>query len=137
MTAGPGGQKAAAGRRPRAASADHRAAMHMVGLATVVHMRRSRHFYQRVITVAIALGALKPIGQENQASTMARLAAWDKRQIQRLERKAKRQGRVIKGAGQMMRSRAEAPGCEGRGLTIMGVPAAHDTRYLLLGVMRG
>ena len=135
MTAGPGGQKAAAGRRPRAASADHRAAMHMVGLATVVHMRRSRHFYQRVITVAIALGALKPIGQENQASTMARLAAWDKRQIQRLERKAKRH--VIKCAGQMMRSRAEAPGCEGRGLTIMGVPAAHDTRYLLLGVMRG
>jgi hypothetical protein len=137
VRAGPGGQKAAAGRRPRAASADHRAAMHMVGLATVVHMRRSRRFYQRVITVAIALGALKPIGQENQASTMARLAAWDKRQIQRLERKAQRQGQVIEGAGQMMRSRAEAPGCEGRGLTIMGVPAAHDTRYLLLGVMRG
>jgi hypothetical protein len=111
--------------------------MHMAGLATVVHMRRSRRFYQRVITVAIALGALKPIGQENQASTMARLAAWDKRQIQRLERKAQRQGQVIEGAGQMMRSRAEAPGCEGRGLTIMGVPAAHDTRYLLLGVMRG
>jgi hypothetical protein len=70
-------------------------------------MRRSRRFYQRVITVAIALGALRRIGQENQASTMARLAAWDKRQIQRLGRKAKRPGRVIKGAGQMMRSRAE------------------------------
>jgi hypothetical protein len=67
--------------------------MRMAALATVVHMRRSRRFYQRVITVAIALGALKPVGQENQASTMARLAAWDKRQIQRLGRKAKRQGR--------------------------------------------
>jgi hypothetical protein len=112
VTAGPGGQKAAAGRRPRAASADHRSAMRMVALAPEVHMRRSRRrFYQRVITVAIAPGALRRIGQENQASTMARLAAWDKRQIQRLERKAKRQGRVIKGAGQMMRSRAEASGC--------------------------
>jgi hypothetical protein len=126
VTAGPEGQKAAAGRRPRAVSADHRAAMRVAALATVVHMRRSRRFYQRVITVAIALGALKPIGQKNQASTMARLAAWDKRLVQRLERKAKRH--VIKDARQMMRSRAEAPGCEGRGWTMMGVPAAHDTR---------
>jgi hypothetical protein len=78
----------------------------MVALATVVYMLRSRRFYQRVVTVAIALGALRRIGQENQASAMARLAAWDKRQVQRLERKARHQGRVIKGAGQMMRSGA-------------------------------
>jgi hypothetical protein len=103
---GPGRQKAAAGRRPRAAGADHRTALRMVALATVVHMLRSRRFYQRVVTVAIALRALRRIGQENQASAMARLAAWDKRQVQRLERKAKHQGRVIKGAGQMMRSGA-------------------------------
>jgi hypothetical protein len=77
----------------------------MVALATVVHMLRSRRFYQRVVTVVIAPGALRRIGQENQVSAMARLAAWDKRQP-RLERKAKRQGHVIKGAGQMMRSGA-------------------------------
>jgi hypothetical protein len=106
VAARPEGQKAAAGRRPRAAGADHRAALRMVALASVVHMLRSRRFYQRMITVAIAVGALRRIGQENQASTVARLAAWDKRQVQRLERKAKRQGRVIKGAGQMMRSGA-------------------------------
>ena len=106
MTAGPEGQKAAAGRGSRAAGADHRAAMRMVALATVVHMLRSRRFYQRMITVAIAVGALRRIGQENQASTMARLSAWDKRQVQRVERKAKRQGQVIKGSGQMMRSGA-------------------------------
>ena len=106
MTAGLGRQKAAAGRRPRAAGADHRSALRMVALATAVHVLRSRRFHQRVITVAIALGALRRIGQENQASTMARLAAWDKRQVQRLERKAKYQGRVIRGAGQMMRSGA-------------------------------
>ena len=106
VTAEPGGLKAAPGRRPRPASGDHRAALRMVALATVVHILRSRRFYRRVITVAIALGAIRQIGQENQASTMARLAAWDKRQVQRLERKAKRQGQVIRGAGQMMRSGA-------------------------------
>ncbi len=105
MTARPEGQKAAAGRGQRAAG-DHRAAMRVVALATVVHMLRSRRFYQRMITIAIAVGALRKIGQENQASTVARLSAWDKRQLQRLERKAKRQGPVIKGAGQMMRSGA-------------------------------
>jgi hypothetical protein len=57
VTAGPGHQKAAAGRRPRAAGTDHRSALRMVGLATVVYMLRSRRFYQRVVTVAIALGA--------------------------------------------------------------------------------
>jgi hypothetical protein len=106
VAAGPEGHKAAAGRRPRAAGADHRAAMRLVALATVVHMLRSRQFYQRVITVAIAVGALRRIGQENQASTMARLGAWDKRQVQRLERQAKRRGRAIRDAGQMMRSGA-------------------------------
>ncbi len=106
MTARPEGQKAAAGRGPRAAGGNHRAAMRMVSLATVVHMLRSRRFYQRMITVAIAVGALRRIGQENQASTKARLSAWDKRQVQRVERKAKRQGQLVKGAGQMMRSGA-------------------------------
>jgi hypothetical protein len=78
----------------------------MIALAMVVHILRSRRFYQRVITVAVAIGAIRQIGQEDQASTMAHLAAWDKRQVQRLERKAKRQGQVIRGAGQMMRSGA-------------------------------
>ena len=67
-------------------------------------MLRSRRFYERVIVVAIGVAALGRIGQENQASTMARLSAWDKRQVQRLERKAKAQGRAVKGTQQMMRS---------------------------------
>jgi hypothetical protein len=128
VTAGPGGQKAAADRRPRAASAEHRAAIRIVALATVVQMRRSRRFYQRVTPVAIALGGLRRIGQENQASTMARPAAWDERQIQRFGRKAQCRGRVVKGAGQVMRSHAEASGCEGRAQTIIGKPAAHGRR---------
>jgi len=91
-----------ADRRPP--NRGHKAAWRLIALAAVVHMLRSRRFYQRVITVAIAIGAMGRIGQENQASTRARLAAWDKRQVKRLERKAKAQGRAVKGAGQMMRS---------------------------------
>ena len=104
VMAGP--DKKAAGRGRRAGGADHRTAVRLIVLGAVVHMLRSRRFYQRLITVTIALGAVGQIGREDEASTMARLAAWDKRQIQRVERKAKRQGQVIKGAGQMMRSGA-------------------------------
>jgi hypothetical protein len=57
-----------------------------------------------VAVAAIVLGALKGIGHDNQVSTMARLQAWDKREIQRLQRKAQRQGRAVKGAAQMARS---------------------------------
>jgi hypothetical protein len=78
--------------------------MRVIALAAVAHMLRSRRFYERVGTVAVALAALGQIGQEDQASTRARLAAWDKRQVQRLERKAKAQGRTVKGARQMVRS---------------------------------
>ena len=34
----------------------------------------------------------------------ARLAAWNQREMQRLERKAQRQARAVKGAAQMARS---------------------------------
>jgi len=88
----------------RSPNRSHKAAWRVIALAAVVHMLRSRQFYQRVITVAIAVGAMGRIGQENQASSRARFASWDKRQVQRLERKAKAHGRAVKGAGQMMRS---------------------------------
>jgi len=76
----------------------------MIALATVIHMLRSRRFYERLFGFAVVVAALARISKENQASTMARLAAWDKRQVQRLERKAKSHGRAVKGTGQMMRS---------------------------------
>lgn len=78
----------------------------MVAVAAVAHMLRSRRFYRRVITVAIGMAAAKRIGQENQASALARLSAWDKRQVQRLERRAKREGRAVTGSAQMVRSGA-------------------------------
>lgn len=85
-------------------SAGHRTAMRVIVLATVAHMLRSRRFYARLITVVVAVRALGQIGHENEASTMARLTAWDKRQVQRLERKAQRQVRAIKGSAEMARS---------------------------------
>jgi len=93
-------------RQAQAASANHHRAMHMIALATVAHILRSRRFYQRLITIGVVVRALGQIGQENQASTMARLAAWDKRQVARAEWKAKAQGRAVKGSLQMARSGA-------------------------------
>jgi hypothetical protein len=79
--------------------------MRLVQLSVVNHVLRSRRFYERVVLAVIVLRALGGMGQENRASTMARLAAWNKREIQRLEHKAEQHGRAAKGAGQMVRSR--------------------------------
>jgi hypothetical protein len=79
--------------------------MRLVGLAVVGHVLRSRRFYERVAVAAILLGALRRMSQENRAITMERLVAWNKREIERLERKAEHQRRAVKGAGRMVRSR--------------------------------
>jgi hypothetical protein len=42
-----------------------------------------------VTFAAIVLAALASLGKENQTRTLARLAAWNKRQLRFLERKAK------------------------------------------------
>ena len=81
-------------------------AVRLVGLGVVRQVLGSRRSYERVALAVIVLRALRGVGQENQASAMARLAAWNKREIQRLERKAEHQGHAVKGAGQMMRSGA-------------------------------
>jgi len=83
---------------------DGQAALGLVVLGVVVHVLRSRRFYEKVAVAAIVLGALKGIGQDNGASTMARLQAWNKREMQRLERKAERQARAVKGSARMARS---------------------------------
>jgi len=79
-------------------------ALGLVGLGVAGHVLRSRRFYEKVAVAAVVLGALRGIGQDNRASTMARLQAWDKRQIQRMEREARRQGRAVTGSARMARS---------------------------------
>ena len=78
-------------RRSRARGGDRHAAWRLVGLAMLGHMLRSRRFYERMAFTAVVLAALRGLGQENRAATLARLAAWNKRQVQFLERKAGRE----------------------------------------------
>src|SRR5580704_11623088 len=90
--------------RPGASGLDTKMTWGLVGLGLAGHMLRSPRFYQTVAVTAIAVGSLRQIGQQNRASMTARLTAWDQRQMQRLERKAQRQARAVKGAAQMARS---------------------------------
>ena len=90
--------------RPGAPGLDTKMAWGLVGLGLVGHMLRSPRFYQTVAVAAIAVGSLRQIGQQNRASMTARLSAWNKREMQRLEREAQRQGRAVKGSAQMARS---------------------------------
>ena len=85
-----------AARLPRAGRRGQRTALRVIALGAVAHMLRSRRFYERVGVVAVVLAALARIILENQASTRARPAAQDKRQIQRPERKARAQGPDVK-----------------------------------------
>ena len=81
------------------------AALGLVGLGVAVHVLRSRRFYENVAVAAIVLEALRGIGQDNRASAMARLRAWDKRQVQRMEREAERPDRTVTGSARMARAR--------------------------------
>jgi hypothetical protein len=96
MTAAGSGGRA---QFPRTSSPGNQSALRLVGLAALIHMLRSRRFHERVIVGAIALKALARLGQENQASSMERLAAWNQRQVQLLERKGKRHARRLERKG--------------------------------------
>jgi hypothetical protein len=89
--------------RPRAPGRGGKVVVGLVALGLARHVLRSRGFQEGVAVTAIALGALRGIGRENRTSMMARLSAWNNRQVQRLERQAERQVRAVKGAGHMAR----------------------------------
>jgi hypothetical protein len=90
---------AAGTSRPAAQSADlgfaFKAALGLVGLGVVGHVLRSPRFHERVVVGAVVLGALRGLGQESRANSFARLAAWNKRQVQLLERQAEQQTRNL------------------------------------------
>jgi hypothetical protein len=83
------GQDPAGSQNAQIPGRDARTGMRLTSLALLGHMLRSRGFYERVIFAAIVVVAAAKLGQENQTKNLARLAAWNKRQIERLERKAK------------------------------------------------
>jgi hypothetical protein len=84
----PAGSSGSAPRSPNP-SADHQAAIRVIGLAVLVHMLRSRRLYERAAFAAIVLAAVAGLNQESRAKALARLSAWAKRQDERLERKVK------------------------------------------------
>jgi hypothetical protein len=90
--------------RPGAAGLDTKMAWGLVGLGMVGHMLRSPRFYWTLAVAAIAVRSLGQIGQQNRANMTARLSAWNQREMQRLEHKAQRQARAVKGTAQMARS---------------------------------
>ena len=98
ITARGGGRSAS---RPGAPNRGSKVVMGLVALGLARQVLQSRHFQEGVAVTAIALGALRGIGQQNRASMMARMSAWNKRQVQRLEHQAERQARAVKAAGQM------------------------------------
>ena len=116
--------------RPGASGLDTKMAWGLIGLGLVGHMLRSPRFYETVAVAAIAVGSLRQIGQQNTASTMARLQAWNQREMQRLERKAQRQARGVKGVrADGTVGAAEGPGREeSRDLTIRGLAAVRGQR---------
>lgn len=102
---------AAGSGRPAAQSGDLgfavKAALGLVGLGVVGHVVRSPRFHERVIVGAIVLGALRGLGQENRASAFERLAAWNKRQVQLLERKAEHHARRLERKARRLERKAE------------------------------
>jgi hypothetical protein len=108
---GPGAGRSA--RRPGAPARDSKVLKGLVALGLARHLLRSRRFQERVVVTAIALEALRGIGKENRASMMARLSAWNKRQVERLERETERKARAVKGAGQMAHSGPRTPAAGG------------------------
>ncbi len=77
------------------ASRDRRMAWLAVGLAAAVRLPQDPGFQRRVIMLAIGLAALGGLARNGQASSLARLAAWDKKQQLRAMRVVKgRTGRA-------------------------------------------
>jgi hypothetical protein len=88
------------------ASGSRKVAWRLVGMALLARMLTSSRFYAALAVGAIAVVALGRIGRESGASSLERVAAWDRRQVERARRKAERQARAVRGGGRMIRRRA-------------------------------
>jgi hypothetical protein len=93
LTMAPGGGRP--GRQSQTSGPGTRLALRLIGLALLGHMLRSRGFYERMAVGAIVMAALRGINQQSRANTLARLAAWNKKQAQHIERRAERTAQHI------------------------------------------
>jgi hypothetical protein len=81
----PGRTEQVARRRSRAVSRNHRRVMLMIGVGFLL----SPPVAELAITAVIGLAALVGLARENEARSVARLAAWDKAQTLRRQGAAK------------------------------------------------
>src|SRR5215472_18455592 len=82
-------------RQSRTSGRGTRLALRLIGLALLGHMLRSRRFYERMAVGAIVLAAVRGINKQSRASTYARVAAWNTKQTQNIERRAARTAQHI------------------------------------------
>ena len=105
LTMATGGGRAT--RRSRTSRSGTGLALRLIGLALLAHILRSRRFYERMATGAIVLAALSGIGKENRANTLARLTAWNKKQVQHIEHQAERQAHHLERQAERQAHRVE------------------------------
>jgi hypothetical protein len=82
-----------------AGSSQRRTIMASVGLAALARHLASRRSVIQVITGAIVLAAVAELLRENQARSVARLAAWDRKQRLRQELASKARPRKASSSG--------------------------------------
>ena len=82
-------------QQSRAAEVEALAALLLIGAAVLLRLLQSRRLWERLAVGAIVLGALGQMGQENGAGMLERLAAWNKQQTERFERRAERQAQHL------------------------------------------
>ena len=104
LTMATGGKPA---RQSRTSGRGTGLALRLIGLALLGHVLRSRRFYERMAVGAVVLAALRGINQESRASTFERVAAWNKRQAQMVERQAERQAHRIEHQAERQAHRIE------------------------------
>jgi hypothetical protein len=79
----------------RSASSGKRIALLMIGLAAVARLPGNSRTQQHAVMLGIVLTAVAGLGQDSQAHSRARLAAWDKRRNQRYLRTVKAQAKKL------------------------------------------
>jgi hypothetical protein len=93
--------------RPEVPDRDRKTAWRLVVLAMVWHVLRSRRLYEGLAVTAIVLVSLSRLGQESGTGWLGRMAAWERREAARLERKASRR-RLIARRRRTERQRASS-----------------------------
>ena len=76
-------------RQSGAVSRKRRTAMLVVGLAAVARLPRDPRFQRKVIVLVVGLAAAARLAQNGHTNSLARLAAWDRRQEARILRTVK------------------------------------------------